>query len=86
MALNEMDKVKIRTATKCYLYGRNNATAREIYTYIMNLNLGLRGNLTVNNLAKDLVYCSKPTSRNLLSDISYAVDNANTFHYFLNKR
>lgn len=85
MALNEIDKVKIRTATKCYLYGRNNATAREIYNYLMDLNLGLRGNLTVNNLAKDLAYCSRTTSRNLL-DIGYEVDNANTFHYFLNKK
>ena len=85
MALNEIDKIKVRTATKCYLYGRNSATAREIHNYIMNLNLGLRGNLTVNNLAKDLSYCCKSTSRNLL-DISYEVDNANVFHYFLNKR
>lgn len=85
MSLNETDKIKVRTAAKCFLYARNSATSREIYNYIMNLDLGLRGNLTVNNLARDLTYCSKSTSRNLL-DISYNVDNSNTFHYFLNKR
>ena len=84
MSINEIDKVKIRTATKCYLNTRKTATAREIHSYIMNLDLKLRINLTVNNLAKDLAYCSRSTSRNLLN-IGYEIDNSNTFHYFLKK-
>lgn len=85
MGLNEIDKTKIRTATKCFLYGRNTATAREIYDYIINLDLKLRVSLTVNILAKDLLYCNKSTSRNILSNIAYETDNTNTFHYYLKK-
>lgn len=86
MALTDNDKLKIRTATKCYLKAKKKASAREIRDYILNLDLNLNSNLTVNILARDLRYCSNATSRNVLADIKSDVDNTNTRVYFLDSK
>ena len=86
MGLSKTDKIKVRTATKCYLLSRNDATAREIFHYILSCDLKITSHFTVNVLAKDLKYCGNTTSRNILTGITYEFDNTNTIHYSLPRR
>lgn len=82
MALNEIDKAKIRVAIKCYLKNEKKGTAKEIYYWIESLELKLRGRLTPNILAVELIYCSD-IGKNFLNITYYKRKYDNTNVYYL---
>lgn len=82
MAINDVDKAKIRTAVKCYLKFKQNASAKELYYFIASCNLKLRGRLNPNILGTELTYCCNPTKPNFLNLGSYR-DKTNTKIYYL---
>lgn len=59
MRMTDIDKTKIRTATKCFLMTKQKATAKQIWDYIMKCDLKIRRDITVNQLARELTYCCK---------------------------
>jgi hypothetical protein len=82
MALNEVDKAKIRVAIKCYLKENKEATAKEIYYWIESLELKLRSRLTPSILAVELCYCSD-IGKNFLNIAYYKRKYDNTNVYYL---
>lgn len=84
MGFSNEDKIKIRTAVKCYLKFKDKATAKELYYFIAGLDLKIRCRLTPNILAKDLTYCCKSTTRNFLN-IDFYKNKTNTQIYYLRK-
>lgn len=59
MSINDIDKTKIRTATKCCLMIKKKATAKQIFAFLSDCDLHLRSDITVNQLARELTYCCK---------------------------
>ena len=79
MALNDIDRTKVRTAAKCYLTIYKKGTARQIFDFLMKCDLRLRGNLTVSELARELSYCCK--TKNFL-DITFEKRQRDNFNYY----
>lgn len=84
MSLNDIDKTKIRTAAKCFLLMKKKATAKQIFDYILQCDLKLRGNLTTNELARELTYCSK--TKNFVNLNAEIKKNTNTRYYYLEEK
>ena len=84
MAISDVDKVKIRTAVKCYLKLKGKATAKQLNEFIQTCDLRLQCRLNSSILALELKYCMTSPNQNFLK-IDYDVDKTNTRVYYLIK-
>lgn len=82
MSISDIDKVKIRTAVKCYLYLNKKATARQLDEFIQSCNLRLHCRLNPNILALELKYCMTQPNQNFLR-IGFKKDKTNRRVYYL---
>ena len=82
MAISDVDKIKIRTAVKCYLKLRHKATAKQLVEFINSCDLRLHCRLNSNILALELKYCMTAPNSNFLK-IRFEKDVRNTRVYYL---
>ena len=82
MSISDTDKLKIRTAVKCYLYLNNKATARQLVEFINGCNLRLQCRLTSQILALVLKYCMTNPNKNFLK-IGFEKDKTRRRVYYL---
>lgn len=83
MKITDVDKAKVRTAVKCYLTFKNEATAKQLNDFLLTLDLKLRRDLTTNELARELTYCCK--NKNFLNIQSHTRKRDNYTLYSLRR-
>ena len=82
MSISDVDKLKIRTAVKCYLTIKGNATARQLVEFINGCDLRLQCRLTSQILAIELKYCMTQPNKNFLK-IGFDKDTTGRRKYYL---
>ena len=82
MSINDIDKLKIRTACKCYLRIKGKATAKQLVEFINDCDLRLQCRLTSQILAIELKYCMTLPNKNFLK-IGFDKDKAGRRVYYL---
>ena len=75
------DKAKVRTAVKIYLSLKGSATASQLSSFICDLDLRLRANITPSIVANELNYLMKMPCSFLR--IGAYKDKTNTMVYYL---
>ena len=84
MAISDVDKVKIRTAVKCYLKLKGGATAKQLNEFIQTCDLRLHCRLNPSILALELKYCMTQPNHNFL-ELTFEKDVSNTRVYYLKR-
>lgn len=84
MVISDNDKIKIRTAVKCYLAIKGKATARQLVDFINSCDLKLHCRINSQILALELKYCMTAPNSNFLK-IGFEKDVKNTRVYYLIK-
>ncbi len=82
MSISDMDKVKIRTAVKCYLKINKKATARQLVDFINDCDLRLHCRLNSQILALELKYCMTAPNSNFLK-LGFEKDKTRRRVYYL---
>lgn len=82
MSISDMDKLKIRTAVKCYLKLKGKATAKQLVDFINGCDLRLQCRLTSQILAIELKYCMTQPNNNFLK-IGFEKDKTGRRKYYL---
>lgn len=75
------DKAKVCTAIKCYLSFKGSATAKQLATYLNEIDLKLRANINPTVIGNELLYCAK-TKGNFLR-VGYDYEPSGERRYFL---
>lgn len=82
MSISDVDKLKIRTACKCYLKLNGKATARELVDFINSCDLRLHCRLNSQILALELKYCMTFPNHNFLK-LGFKKDKTRRRVYYL---
>ena len=82
MAISDNDKIKVRTAVKCYLAINQKATAKQLVDFINRCDLKLQCRLNSQILALELKYCMTKPNHNFLN-ITFKKDKTRTRVYYL---
>ena len=82
MSISDVDKLKIRTACKCYLNIKGKATAKQLVEFINDCDLRLQCRLTSQILAIELKYCMTQPNKNFLK-ICFDKDKTGRRVYYL---
>ena len=82
MSISDVDKLKIRTACKCYLNIKGKATAKQLVEFINDCDLRLQCRLTSQILAIELKYCMTQPNKNFLK-IGFDKDKTGRRVYYL---